>query len=150
MLSSISFYNFEINCERFSFSTQPRIYTFGYISQKPVIFAQKIQHNASIYNFQHNHIIIRSVTFQRILRFSTRRINIMHQWTIIFDVTNFMTIKIRENMFSLFNRILLSLSLGLPTKIQTGFLRMLNQRHAIRMKDLFSNLFPYSVYVKKF
>ena len=107
MLSSISFYNFEINSERFSFSTQPRIYTFGDISQKPGIFAKKYQHNASIYNFQHNHIIIRSVTFQRNLWFSPRRVNIMHQWTIIFDVTNFMTFEIRGNMFSLFNRILL-------------------------------------------
>ena len=76
MLSSVSLNNFEKKCGRFTFSTQPRIYTFGDISQKPVIFAKKNQHNASIYNFQHNHIIIRSVTFQRNQSFSQRRIKL--------------------------------------------------------------------------
>ena len=60
MLSSILFYSFEINSERFSFSTQPHIYTFRDISQKPVIFPKKNQHNASMDNYiwcyKHNYL----------------------------------------------------------------------------------------------
>ena len=91
MLRSISLYNFKINCERFCFFNTTYIYTFGDISQKPVIFTKKNQHNASKDNYIwcykhyfHNNII------------SNRQMTL--KWRF----------EIRGNMFSLFSRILLS------------------------------------------